>query len=102
MAIDVTGIDLVKFAQDVYDLSSPQGLGFIHATPAPLADDEARAIVERERPGGFIALSMDYVRGRACKMSVHREGEKLTIPDRWFDHSDDQLDELLARHHVKR
>jgi hypothetical protein len=30
--IDITGVDLVKFAQKVYALSVPRGLGFLHHT----------------------------------------------------------------------
>jgi hypothetical protein len=37
--IDISGIDLVKFAQAVYELSKPQGLGFLHFSPGPLEEN---------------------------------------------------------------
>lgn len=97
--IDITGTDLVKFAQNVFDLSSAQGMGFFHASDEPLSDEDAESLirydVNQECRG--IALSMDYVIGRACKMTVFREGDKLLISDAWFDHSEEQLKELLKR-----
>lgn len=91
--IDVTGIDLVKFAQKVYELSMPQGLGFLHFTPEPLSEEEAKRSLRND--GSKIALDMDYVDGRACKMVVFREGEKLEIRDAWYDHTNEQFSELL-------
>jgi hypothetical protein len=96
--IDVTGVDLVKFAQKAYELSSPQGFGFFHFTPEPLAEDRAAAMVERE---GHCALSMDYVDGRACKITVFRKGDKLEICDSWYDHTDEQLKKLLEAFDIK-
>jgi hypothetical protein len=82
--------DLVRTA---YDMSVPVGLGFLHAQPGTLTDEEVAAIIE---PSGGIAASMDYVKGRACKMTVFRaEDGTLTIPDDWYDHSDEQLQQLL-------
>ena len=95
--IEITGTDLTKFAQEVYDLSKPQGLGFPHFTPAPLSDDDAVKLRGMEKPDGAIALSMDYVHGRACKMTVWREDGKLYIRDTWYDHGPSLLRELLKR-----
>lgn len=92
--IDITGIDLAKFAQKAYELSIPQGLGFLHATASPLSDEEATCLVQKE---GGIALSLDYVKGRACKMVVWRDAAgKLTIRDAWYDHTNEQFKQLLA------
>lgn len=93
--VDITGVDLVKFVKAVYDLSVPQGLGFLQATNAPLTDDEAKQYILNHE--GRSAVSMDYVRGRACKMHVRRDGEKLVLPDTWYDHTDRIYDELLAK-----
>ena len=89
--IDVTGVDLVKFAQKVYELSVPQGLGFLHFTPKPLSDEEAKELICNGE------LDMDYVHGRACKMNV-RDNK---INDAWYDHTDDQLKELLDAFGIK-
>lgn len=100
--IDITGVDLVKFAQKAYVLSMPQGLGFLHYTPAPLSDEEAKKIVECSKGFvGGIVLSMDYVNGRACKMNVWEKNGKLHITDSWYDHTDDQLRRLLEAFHIK-
>jgi hypothetical protein len=97
--IDITGVDLVKFAQKVYELSFPQGMGFLHFTPTPLAEEEAKEIVERAaKYGGYggVKLDMDYVAGRACKMIVWEKDGRLVMTDSWYDHTDDQLKALLA------
>jgi hypothetical protein len=91
--IDITGVDLVRFAQAVYRLSMPRGMGFLHAIGGPLPEEEAKSLIQ---PAGRIALSMDYVRGRACKMTVLRDGERLEIRDSWYDHTDVDLRTLLA------
>lgn len=76
-----------------YDLSVPVGLGFIHARPGSLTDDEVAQIIQ---PEGRIAASMDYVNGRQCKLTVFRaEDGALSIRDTWFDHSDRQLRQLM-------
>jgi hypothetical protein len=83
-------IDIVKFVQKAYDLSVPQGLGFLHFTDAPLTEDEARQLI---RDSGSIAVSLDYVKGRACKMVVHRAQDgSLSIADNWYDHTSICLD----------
>ncbi len=89
-------IDLKKFAQRVYEFSNVQGLGFIHAQPGGLSDEDAKSIVERERADGSVALYMDYVHGRACKMTVRRENGELFVRKDWYDHSFKQYALLLA------
>jgi hypothetical protein len=98
--IDIAGVDLVKFAQKAYELSVPQGMGFLHFTPAPLAEEDAKEIVERSSHGN-VRLSMDYVAGRACKMVVWEKDGKLQIRDSWYDHTDDQLRKLLEAFDLK-
>ena len=96
--IEVTGIDLKQFAKDVYDLSVPQGLGFLRFEKGGLQDDVAEKLVFREP---LYPLNMDYVHGRACKMTVRKDGEKLFIDNTWYDHTDDQFKELLSRHNIQ-
>lgn len=96
--IEVTEDKLVDIAKAAYDLSSPAGLGFLHYKEGGLSDEKARELVERERKDGHVALSMDYVDGRGCKLTVFRLDGKLWLPkDRWFDHSPSQLAELHKR-----
>jgi hypothetical protein len=100
--IDVTGIDLVEFAKKVYELSVPQGMGFLHFNPAPLTDEEAKELVGNFENDRMFALNMDYVKGRACKMHIRRDGDKLTISDTWYDHTDRIYQQLLGYFKVKK
>lgn len=96
--IDITGVDLPEFVKAVYQLSAPQGLGFLDYTPKPLSDEEAEQILKWG--DDRIALRMDYVRGRACKITVYRRDDRLKINDNWYDHTDEQLVELLRRFNI--
>lgn len=94
--IEITGADLVEVAKKAYELSSLQGLGFLHAKDGPLPNADAQEIVDRYA-SGRIALSMDYVHGRAVKLSVYRDDAgRLYIRNQWYDHSGAQLDALIA------
>ena len=97
MYIDITGADLKEAAKIAYDLSVPAGLGYLHFKPEPLSDAEAQQLIDRERPDGHIALSMDYVHGRGCKFTVVRKEGRLYIYANWYDHSEYQTEELLKR-----
>ena len=91
---DETKVDDVIRA--AYDLSTPQGLGFLHARPGGLDDETIARIKESE--SGLYAASMDYVHGRAVKLTIRRDGDICYIPaDSWFDHSLDHLRELAKR-----
>lgn len=98
--IEITGVDLREFIKAAYDLSSPQGMGFIHFQEGGLDDETVDAILEKEKTVHLenrVVVSMDYVHGRAVKMAVLRDGGKLFIRDDWFDHSPKQLADLLNR-----
>lgn len=92
--IELKNVDLKKFIQKVYEMSRPQGLGFLAAESGGLSDEDAEAILARDSKGR-IAASMDYVKGRACKMSVFREDGKYYIRDAWYDHTSAALAALL-------
>ncbi len=94
--IDVTNVDMVEFVKAVYDLSQPQGMGFLHFTPTPLTDAEAKGIIQKDG-----TVNMDYIKGRSCKMSVRLENGKKYIWDTWYDHTNEQLAQLLERVGVK-
>jgi len=96
MSIDVTGIDLVAFAKAAYELSSPQGLGFLQTRAGPLPDEDAKSLINGDQ------LHMDYVHGRAVKMFLRMEDGKLIAPDSWYDHTHEQYDELLAQFGITR
>ena len=95
--IDVTGCDLRELVKAAYDLSRPQGMGYLHYVEGPLDEASVDEIVSRESPRGHVRLSMDYVKGRAVKLTVFKDDEKLVIRSNWFDHSDELLNALLRR-----
>lgn len=98
--IKITGVDLAKFIKAVYELSRPQGMGFLHARDGELSDKDAEMILNSSGTGPCV-LSMDYVHGRACKMHVWKEGDDLFINRSWYDHSSTQFNALLARFNIK-
>ena len=94
--IDVTKYDLKKLIKETYNLSRPQGLGIIHYEEGELSEEEINEILNRNE-GDHIALSMDYIKGRACKMIVFNKEGKLQIRKTWLDHTLNQLEELIKR-----
>ena len=96
--IEVTGCDLRVLVKTAYRLSIPVGLGLLHFKEGGLDAVATDKIVA----GSYhnMVLSMDYVQGRSVKMSVYRhnlpgESERWFIRKTWYDHSDEQLQELL-------
>lgn len=93
--IDITGVDLKELVKKAYELSNPQGMGYIHFREGPLSDADAQAILDIQQPSYGAILSMDYVKGRSVKLTVFQQDDKLYVRNDWFDHSEDQLKELL-------
>ena len=53
MNLDVTFVDPIKFVKEVYKLSVPQGLGFLHFEEGGLTNLEAQEILdmwEKDKP----------------------------------------------------
>jgi hypothetical protein len=92
--IDITGCDRRTLIREAYALSRPQGMGFLHFTPGPLPEDQVEFLVTSR---GFDGLSLDYVNGRAVKLWVKSEADRDYLPVRWYDHTPDQLRDLLSR-----
>lgn len=92
--IEVTGVNLRDLIQAVYAESKPQGLGFLHARAGRLAEEEVDSILSHDK-GTWNVFSMDYVNGRSCKFHVQREDGRLWINERWYDHSQEQLQRVL-------
>jgi len=95
MEINITGVNLIKFVKEVYGLSVPAGLGWLHFTEEKLTDEEVKEILDIWKNDKQFALDMDYIKGRACKMTVFKKENKLYIRSPWFDHTDMQLKKLL-------
>ena len=47
--IDLTGVSLPRLVQAAYNLSKPQGYGWLHAEPGDLPLEEAEAVVLAQR-----------------------------------------------------
>lgn len=93
--LNVTGVDLRDLAKAAYRFSRPQGLGFLHFEEGELSDEIAQQIIDDGKKYSGGGISMDYVRGRACKFHVTvRNGEQF-ISGRWYDHSEGDLQDLL-------
>lgn len=83
----------IEVIKAVYDISKPFGMGIIRYTPEPLTDTEAELLIN----GYDGSVSMNYVRGRQCTFHMEDEGEFLTISEHWYDHTREDLQELLNR-----
>ncbi len=98
--IDLTGVDLIALAKLAYNLSQPMGLGVHQYFDGDLSDDQAKALVDRENGWKYfnhVALGLDYVNGRSVKLHVLRnESGQQWIHPYWYDHTDDELRQLLA------
>lgn len=94
MKVDITGVMLPEFVKEVYNKSGPQGLGVLHFTPKELSNEEVNEILDATRFGSAV-LSMDYIKGRACKMTVSKEDDSIYIDYPWFDHTHSDFVDLL-------
>ena len=92
--IDVSKLDLLEIVKAAYDLSKPIGMGFIHYTPEPLTNEEAASLIDLT---SSIVVALDYVKGRCVKFTVFKHNNKFYINDKWYDHTESDLQELLER-----
>lgn len=97
MKIDVTNVNLIEFIKEVYNLSIPQGLGLFHFEEGELTNNEAKEILEGWKKNKQFILDMDYIKGRACKMTILRDEDRLIINTPWYDHTNSQLAKLLRK-----
>jgi hypothetical protein len=92
--IEITGCELIEVVKAAYDFSRPQGMGFFHYEEGSLSEEEAAKLV---REDDLCPVSLDYVKGRACKLTVFKDEDRLYVAKRWFDHSEADLAKLLDR-----
>lgn len=93
MEIVVTEANLIELIKKAYELSVPLGMGFFHFTEGSLTDEEAKAMIVDD---SFCPISLDYIRGRSCKMNVYKKEGELIIRAPWYDHTTKALKELLT------
>ncbi|MBU7046027.1 MAG: hypothetical protein HXS54_06275 [Theionarchaea archaeon] len=82
--------------KEAINLSSPQGLGFLHFLPGEPSQELVDEVLSWFRENDYVALDMDYVQGRAVKLTVFRDEKGLYITAPWYDHSDTEL-QLLCQ-----
>ncbi len=96
--IEVTGCDLAALVRAAYSPSRQQGLGvFDQSGRADLTDESVEQVLERGRNDPMCAVGIDYLNGRSVKMHVYKDGERLFIPNTWYDHSDAELAAFLEQ-----
>lgn len=100
--INVTGLNVRAFATAAFDLSPPPRLAHLGLAPRQISPEVLDQIVGDfdigAQEGTLLALRLDYVEGRGCKMSMWRDADgQLYIRDMWYDHDQDDLAALLAR-----
>lgn len=85
-----------------FDLSQPQGMGYLHYQPGPIPADTLRRILDNSDNATMPYLrgvSLDYVEGRAVKLHIPYSEEDSThyLEERphWYDHSDRAWRELV-------
>lgn len=85
-----------QLIREAFNRSRPQGMGFLHHQPGEITDEELAFIKEHTARGRQV-FSMDYVRGRSCKFHVYKSEDEqhLLLDPRWYDHSDEDLYDLL-------
>jgi len=91
--IEVTGIDLGKFARKVYELSTPSG--DIHKR---LSETMLGVVLKQhgERNWRRFVLDMHKVHNRQCNMTVYESADgKWYINDTWHGHTTEQFEQLL-------
>jgi len=91
--ICITGIDMVRAVQVVYSLSKPQGMGYMHYVPGELPREEAKKLVREDHD---FPVTLDYVKGRACKFHIQRKDGDLWTNDSWYAHSKEDFENLLS------
>lgn len=96
--INVTDCDLKILISTAYKLSAQQGLGYFDpdGNSDNLTPEIVDEILAKSQKDSICVISMDYVNGRAVKMTVFRKEAGLFIENHWFDHNDDQLRKLLV------
>lgn len=99
--IKITREQLPHVISKAFDLSQPQGMGYLHYKPGPIPEDTLDRILERtdNNEGYRKGVSLDYVEGRAVKLYIPYEpeyGYYMEDDGRWFDHSNEAWEELTT------
>ncbi len=98
--IAISRENLPKVIAKAFDLSNPQGMGYLHFKPGGIPEDELNRILARadETENPYRKnVRLDYVQGRAVKLSIdYEEGSQQWYleGDSWYDHGTAAWEEL--------
>ena len=93
--IEITGIDLKRFAKKVFQLSEPTARV---SSADPMSDTTMGMVLKTAGVKNWrkYVLDMHIVQGRACNMTVFENDQgRWFIQDTWHGHTQEQLGELL-------
>lgn len=95
--IKITGCDLEALVKKAYQLSRPQGLGWIDKSQdkKELTDNEVSNILSAPHED-WVPVQIDYLHGKAVKLTVFRFDDQLYVENYWHDHSDQDFLALLS------
>ena len=95
--VEVTHVGLRELVRRAYRLSKPQGYGYLHFVPGEISNSMIDTLLDETfyRPKG-VAVSMDYVLGRAVKLTIYEQDGKLFMLENWFDHTEEAKKVLIA------
>lgn len=75
MKIDLKGVDKAEVLAKLYNRSKPQGLGFLHYTPADMTVEQARELLSK-------STYFDYLQGRVMKVAMGKDVLDTGLYDR--------------------
>jgi hypothetical protein len=93
--IEITGVDLKRFAKKVFQLSEPTAR---QSSADPMSDTSMGMVLKTAGIKNWrkYVLDMHIVQGRACNMTVFENDQgRWFIQDSWHGHTKEQLRELL-------
>lgn len=98
--IAISRDNLPKVIAKAFDLSKPQGTGFLHFKPGDIPEGVLNDILSSADKAEIPyrkSIHLDYVEGRAIKLGIYYdEGSQQwqLEGDRWYDHSSAAWEEL--------
>ena len=102
LMIDISNVNLVKFAQDAYELTPISGkaamLKVVNSNT--LSQKVAENLVLEYKDDPNIALQMGKIKNRDCRITVYRDGSSLFIESNWMGHTAEELRDLLGRQNI--
>ena len=88
--IPIIGLDKAEVLAALYNYAQPQGMGFMHFTPAPMTQEEAQKEINwRQKEiydGHSDQLYFDYLHGRVMKVDIASD----ELDERLYDRDNGQ------------